>query len=76
MLKKLLNKDTEEYRNFLRQKRKPLLQAFDIHKTNVSYGICVETTEQHEEIVNWYELILKLDETAIDNPPKEIARHL
>ena len=76
MLEKLLNKNTEEYRNFLRTKRQPLLEAFDIHKTNVSYGICVETEQERKEILDWYYRLLDLDETAIDNPPKEIARHL
>ena len=76
MLEKLLNKDTEEYRNHLRQKRKPLLQAFDIHKTNVFYGICIETEQERKEILDWYYRLLDLDETAIDNPPEHIRRHL
>jgi hypothetical protein len=76
MLEKLLNKDTEEYRNHLRQKREPLLQAFDIHKTNVFYGICIETEEEHNEILKWYYDLLDLKETAINNVPQHIQRHL
>lgn len=76
MLEKLLNKNTEEYRNYLRQKRKPLLQAFDIHKTNVFYGICIETEEEHKLILDWYYDLLDLKESAIDNPPEHIKKHL
>lgn len=76
MLKKLLNKNTEEYRNHLRKKREALLQAFDIHKTNVFYGICVETEEEHKLITAWYYDLLDLKESAIDNPPEHIRRHL
>lgn len=76
MLDKLLNKDTEEYRNHLRQKRETLLQAFDIHKTNVFYGICIETEIEHAEITSWYYDLLDLKEEAINNPPEHIKRHL
>ena len=58
----------------LRQKREPLLQAFDIYKSNVSYGI--ETDNNREEIVVWYKAILDLEESAIDNPPIEIRRYM
>ena len=76
MLDKLLNKNTEEYRNHLRQKREALLQAFDIHKTNVFYGICVETETERTQILDWYYRLLDLDENAINNVPDHIRRHL
>lgn len=58
----------------LRALRKPLLQAFDIYKSNVSYGI--ETDNNREEIIAWYNAILDLDENAIYNPPIEIRRYM
>lgn len=58
----------------IRSIRESLLNAFDIYKTNVSYG--VENDENHDQIVAWYRLILDLDENAINNPPEEIKRYL
>ena len=58
----------------LRQLRTPLLQAFDIYKSNVNYGI--ETDNSREEIIMWYKAILDLDEKAISNPPIEIRRYM
>ena len=60
MLDKLLNKNTEEYRDYLRGKRKPLLEAFDIHKTNISYGVETETEEERQVIITWYQSVLDL----------------
>lgn len=62
--------------NLLRQKRKPLLNAFDIYKSNVSYGVIEETGEEHNQITAWYQSILDLDETALDNVPNSIKRYL
>ncbi len=76
MLDKLVNKNSQEYLEYLRSKRKPLLNAFDIHKTNISYGVETETEEEREIIVNWYHLVLDLNEEAINNPPQGIKRHL
>lgn len=76
MLDKLLNKNTQEYHDYLRGKRKPLLQAFDIHKTNISYGVETETEEERQIIIDWYKLVLDLNEEAINNPPAHIKKHL
>lgn len=72
----LINKNTNEYKNLLRAKRKPLLEAFDIHKTNVNYGICPENEEQRALILEWYYKLLELDEEAINNVPEHIKRFL
>lgn len=58
----------------LRVLRTPLLQAFDIYKSNVNYGI--ETDANREKILKWYKAILDLDEKAISNPPSEIRRYM
>ena len=58
----------------LRQLRTPLLQAFDIYKSNVNYGI--EADANREKILKWYKAILDLDEKAINNPPIEIRRYM
>lgn len=58
----------------LRQLRTPLLQAFDIYKSNVNYGI--EADVNRVEIITWYNSILDLDEEAINNPPEEIRRYM
>lgn len=58
----------------LRQRREPLLQAFDVYKSNVSYGI--EADVNRVEIITWYNSILDLDEEAINNPPIEIRRYM
>ena len=60
----------------LRAKRKPLLTAFDIYKTNVFYSIETETTEEHDTIITWYEAILNLDAEALENVPANIVKYL
>lgn len=60
----------------LRNKREPLLKAFDIYKTNVSYGVYNETIIEHNQIIAWYNAILNLDEEAINNVPNQIARFM
>lgn len=69
-----LPKTQEEIIEQLRIKRKPLLHAFDIYKSNVNYGI--EEDANREKILKWYKAILNLDEKAISNPPDEIRRYM
>ena len=72
----LIRKRTTEYLNVLRSKRKKLFAAWDIHKSNVNYGVCVETKEMHDQLIKWYDACLELREEAIMNPPSEIIKHL
>lgn len=58
----------------LRFSRKSLLQAFDIYKINVFYGI--DSDANHQAILAWYQAILDLDEGAINNPPQEVRKYL
>lgn len=67
----------EEYElDILRNKREPLLKAFDIYKTNLIVGVISLSEEQKQEVITWYNLILDLDETAINNPPEAVSRYL
>lgn len=62
--------------NKLRTKREPLLKAFDIYKSNFIVGVLVISDEQSQEVNTWYNLILELDESAINNPPDVISRYI
>ena len=64
--------------NQLRNKRKPLLEAFDKYKSNVNYGIVVEDEETRAKIVSWYSDLLNLVEIAFEeeNIPSEIKYYL
>ena len=59
-----------------RQIRKPLLEAFDIYKSNVYYGIVSETEEEHAAVLAWYRKLLDLDDDSLKVVPDEIARYL
>lgn len=64
----------------LRIKRRKLLGAFDIYKTNVFYGIDLEDETVNDRIMAWYRKLLDMSnpETvlqAIENVPPEIARY-
>ena len=60
--------------NDLRAIRAPILQAFDIYKTNVIYGIEEETNK--EEILLWYEDILDLKPEALENIPEQVKKYM
>lgn len=68
--------EKERKKQELRAKREPLLRAFDIYKSNVSYGVLTETTAQHDEVVTWYNNILELNALAIENPIECIKKYL
>ncbi len=60
----------------LRQLRAPLLSAFDIYKSNVSYGVITEDPTTHEAVAAWYRLLLDLDERAFASVPPAVARYV
>ena len=72
----LIHFDGENLKSAKRSLREPLLKAFDIYKSNVNYGIEIETIEENSEIVYWYRKLLDLEESALENIPKKIARYL
>ncbi len=69
-------KDEELRINNLRTKRSVILEAFDKYKINVYYGITIETTELKEQILEWYQQLLDLNEEAFNNIPKAIKYYL
>lgn len=58
-----------------RQIRKPLLDAYDIHKGNVNYGTVTESEEEHSKVVKWYKDILDLKDEAFEAIPAKVQRH-
>lgn len=80
--KSLTIKDTEGLNGLavrseaLRTLRAPLLDAFDIYKSNIYYGIITETDKQHAAIVAWYHDLCDLKESAISEPPAGIRKYL
>lgn len=64
------------YENYFRSLRQPILDAFDIYKNNIFYGIETETDE--EKLINlmWYQDLLDLKESALENVPDKIKRYV
>lgn len=72
-----LNKIGSIYRETaIRQLRKPLLEAFDIYKSNINYGVEVETEFEKAEIMAWYQDLLDKKESALLVVPPKIQRYL
>lgn len=59
-----------------RNLRQPLLNAFDIYKSNVYYGVIVESAAEHTAILEWYKSLLDLDRAALENPPAAIKKYI
>lgn len=66
----------EELKIAKRSLRQPLLKAFDVFKTNVSYGIEIQTEEEKGQILEWYGKLLDLNKHALCNVPEKIKRYL
>ena len=66
----------EQRINVLRMKREPLLKAFDIYKSNLIVGAISLSDDEKQQVIDWYNLILNLDEEAINNPPTAISRYI
>lgn len=66
----------EQQINALREKREPLLKAFDIYKSNLIVGAISLPEEEKKAVITWYNLILDLNEDAINNPPTVISKYL
>lgn len=59
-----------------RQERTPIMEAFDIYKSNVYYGIIAETETEHNTIVTWYRDLCDLKQTAFDNVPNAVKKYI
>lgn len=66
----------EKHIQELRIKREPLLQAFDVYKSNLIVGAISLPEDEKQEVITWYNKVLDLDVDAINNPPKSISRYL
>jgi hypothetical protein len=62
----------EEQRNILRNKRKPLLDAFDKWEKAVLRGREIDSID----IMTWFHLIKALDENALNNVPERVKYYL
>jgi hypothetical protein len=72
-----LNKVGTKYKDTaIRQLRKPLLEAFDIYKSNIAYGVETETIEDRVIIMDWYQDLLDKKENALRSVPLKIQRYL
>ena len=60
----------------LRQLRRPVLNAFDIYKSNVLYGVREETPEEKAEVLAWYRAVLDLEQEAIMTPHPAVASYM
>ncbi len=56
--------------------RNDLLKAFDIYKSNVSYGIIIENDTEKQEIIEWYKNLLDLNDCAFEHIPTRIKKYL
>ena len=66
----------QEKLNLLRSVRKDLLKAFDVYKTNVSFGILLQTELENAVAKKWYEKLLDLNEDAFLDIPSQISKYL
>lgn len=66
----------ENKKILLRERREPLLAAFDKYKSNINYGIESEDEAQRQKIIAWYKLLLELDEFAFNNIPERVQYYL
>lgn len=71
-------KINEEKLNEKRFAREPLLKAFDKYRSAVSYGIVIETEEEHQTILTWYSQLLDIETANITKKavPAKVAYYL
>lgn len=75
-LEDALKFEGEFKKQLLRQLRKPLLMAFDVYKSNVNYGVILETEEEKTAVIKWYNKLLDLSSTAFKKVPNSIKKYL
>lgn len=66
----------ENKEDYNRALRINILRAFDVYKINVQYGIDLESEQEHNDILIWYDGILNLDDNSINNIPNLIKKYL
>ena len=73
---KIVEKTPENFEQFVHYRREVLLRAFDKYKSNVQYGVEIESEEQHAVIVQWYRDMLDLKLEAFSNIPSRVKYYL
>lgn len=58
------------------ERRKPLLEAWDIMVANAAFGTVKISYIRKEELIEWHQAILDRDEEAINNVPDEVKYYL
>lgn len=66
----------EERLNLFRTVRKDLLKAFDIYKSNLSFGIEIQSELEITEVKNWYKKLLDLESEAFFTVPCQVKKYL
>lgn len=66
----------EDADNCKRQLRKPLLKAFDTHKTAVIYEGKAETQDERNSVLAWKQELLDLQTEAFKEVPKSVEYYL
>ena len=69
-------KETAQKKQAKRTMRERLLKAWDIHKSNISYGAETETEEEHAKCIAWWKALLNLEDWAFTNIPQGVKKHL
>ena len=62
--------------NAKRQLRKPLLQAYDSHKSTVIYEGKTETAAEKERVLTWKQKALDLETDAFKDIPHKILYYM
>ena len=66
----------EQADNGKRQLRKPLLKAFDTHKTAVIYEGKAETQDERNSVLAWKQGLLDLQTEAFKSVPEKVKYYL
>ena len=62
--------------NAKRQLRKPLLNAFDIHKGNIAYGAETETADEKARVLAWRNDLKDLKTEAFKDIPQAVKYYI
>ncbi len=63
-------------REAIRRLREPLLEAFDIYKSNLFYGVVTESEEEHAAVLGWYRRLLDLDPASVTAVPPQVEKYV
>ena len=71
-----LSENGELFSDYLRRKRKPILEAWDILAGNVGVGAIEVAPDRMQELIEWRQALLDLKESAFQNIPDEVNRFM